>query len=323
MTHMWPKLYCVIIITTIVTLGSSKANSHEISMAVLSLKEMQQGQFIVHWLLTPGGNILNTGITFPRHCTFEPPQLDCGANGLVGKISFKGLGKKQSATLVRVTRKDGSTVNYTLTSAQPSVTIVEGKAGWIHAGLTYLPLGIEHILLGLDHLLFVFGLIWIVSSPWMLVKTITAFTIAHTITLAAATLGWVGVPERPVNAAIALSIVFVAIEVLKIQRGELSLTTRFPWLVAFAFGLLHGFGFAGALTKLGLPQSNIPLALLFFNVGVEIGQISFVLLVLALQWSHRTVEVRLPRWTEPIPAYVIGSFAMFWFINRFTMIIYR
>lgn len=319
MTRARPMLCCVII-AAIATLASSKVCSHETSMAVLLLKETQSGQFIVRWLLTPGPDALNAEIIFPEHCKFEPPQLDCGTGGLVGKVSFRGLGKKQSATVVRVARRDGTTSNYTLTSVQPTVTIVEGSAGWKHAGLTYLPIGIEHILLGVDHLLFVLGLIWIVRSPWMLMKTITAFTIAHTITLAAATLGWVGVPEKPVNAAIALSIVFVALEILKIQRGEKGLTANYPWLVAFAFGLLHGFGFAEALTQLGLPKSNIPLALLFFNVGVEIGQIAFVLLVLALQWSHRTIEARLPHWSESIPAYAIGSFAMFWFISRFTMI---
>lgn len=153
--------------------------------------------------------------------------------------------------------------------------------------------GIEHILLGVDHLLFVLGLIWIVRSRWMLIKTITAFTVAHSLTLAAATFGLVGVPERPVNALIALSIVFMGVEIVKLRHGQVGLTARHPWIVAFAFGLLPGFGFATALTILGLPPGDLPLALLAFNVGVEIGQIAFVSLVLALIWAFRELQLAL------------------------------
>ena len=176
-------------------------------------------------------------------------------------------------------------------------------------------------LLGVDHLLFVLGLIWIVRTRWMLIKTITSFTIAHSITLAAATLGIVGVPERAVNAAIALSIVFIGVEIVKLHRGQVGLTVRHPWVVAFAFGLLHGFGFATALTALGLPPGDLPLALLSFNVGVELGQVAFVLLVLALQWALRVLTLEPPAWSRNAPAYAIGGIAAFWFIGRMTAIV--
>jgi hypothetical protein len=207
-----------------------------------------------------------------------------------------------------------------VSAANPVVTVARDPGSdltaWLDLANTYTNLGIDHILRGIDHLLFVLGLIWLVRGAWMLVHTITAFTIGHSLSLAAATFGWVGVPERPLNAAIALSIVFVGVEIVKLQRGHVGLTARFPWVVAFSFGLLHGLGFATALTSLGIPALVLPIALLFFNVGVEIGQIAFVLVVLALIWAHARVEATLPRWGETLPAYVIGSVASFWFLSR-------
>lgn len=226
-------------------------------------------------------------------------------------MSFEALGAKHSAAVIRIAGRDGTARSLTLTAAQPTVNLTTDPVSggdWTATLGAYLFLGIEHILLGVDHLLFVLGLLWIVRGTWMLAKTITSFT--------AATLGWVGVPERPVNAAIALSIAFVGVEIIKLQREQIGWTARYPWVVAFAFGLLHGFGFSRALTDLGLQAAEIPLALLSFNIGVEIGQIVFVLLVLALQWAHRTMEVRLPEWSRPVPAYAIGTSAMFWFIER-------
>jgi hypothetical protein len=170
--------------------------------------------------------------------------------------------------------------------------------------------------LGIDHLLFVLGLLLIVRGVGVLLKTITAFTIAHSITLALAALGVVNVPPRPVDAAIALSIVFLGAEILHARRGRSGLTVRYPWVVAFAFGLLHGLGFAGALTGLGLPPGDIPLALLFFNVGVELGQLAFVLFFLVLVWAFCTLEVHWPKLTRPVPAYAIGTLATYWFLGR-------
>jgi hydrogenase/urease accessory protein HupE len=176
--------------------------------------------------------------------------------------------------------------------------------------------GIQHILFGADHLLFVLGLLLIVKNRWMLVKTITAFTVAHSLTLAAATLGYANIPAPPLNAAIALSILFLGPEVVRSWRGETSFTLRHPWVVAFAFGLLHGFGFASGLTALGLPRGEIPLALLSFNVGVEIGQLSFVAVILLLLRAFQILDMRWPLWLQRAPGYVVGSLGAFWTIQR-------
>lgn len=193
-----------------------------------------------------------------------------------------------------------------------------GSASVLDAARRYTALGIEHILFGFDHLLFVASLLLLVRGPWMLVKTITAFTVAHSLTLALATLGLVEVPPAPVEACIALSIVLVAAEGLR-DRGR-GAPLRRPWAIAFAFGLLHGFGFAGALSELGLPPPEIPLALLFFNVGVEIGQLAFVGVALGGYTLLRDRLVRLPHWTTAIPGYAIGGLATLWFFERLAAI---
>ncbi len=184
----------------------------------------------------------------------------------------------------------------------------------------YTVLGIEHILEGIDHLLFVLGLLLIVSTPNVrvlpLIQTVTAFTVAHSLTLGLATLGFVDMPSRPVEAAIALSIVFLAMEVVRGWQGQESLTHRQPWLVAFGFGLLHGLGFAGALADVGLPQAEIPIALLFFNVGVEVGQLIFVGAVLALRWVLLRFPFAWPTWTAYAPVYLIGVTGAYWVIER-------
>jgi hydrogenase/urease accessory protein HupE len=185
----------------------------------------------------------------------------------------------------------------------------------------FLKLGIEHIWLGVDHLLFVFGLLILVQSRWMLLKTITAFTVAHSITLGLATFGYAHLPGPLLNAAIALSILILGVEIVRSGRGKTSVTILYPWIVAFAFGLLHGFGFASGLSALGLPAASIPLALVMFNVGVEIGQISFVLLILLLERSFRQLEIRWPRWIQALPGYTVGSLGAFWTIQRAAMLL--
>lgn len=184
----------------------------------------------------------------------------------------------------------------------------------------YTVLGIEHILMGIDHLFFIFGLLLIVKTNMQLVKTITAFTIAHSITLAFAALGYIHPPEQLINALVALSIIFIGTEVIHTQRGKNNLTQHNPWIIAFVFGLLHGFGFAGALNTLGLPGQEIPLALITFNVGVEIGQLIFVAVFIVMTWSFRQLKVCWPKWAIPAPGYLIGSLAAFWFIERLTYI---
>ena len=187
---------------------------------------------------------------------------------------------------------------------------------WFDTARTYFVLGLQHILLGIDHLLFVVALLLLIRDRWMLVKTITAFTVGHSITLAAAALGWAQAPQTPVEAVVALSIVFVAAEVCRQHRTGPDLTIRFPWIMAFAFGLLHGFGFGGALKEIGLPQSDVPLALLTFNLGVEAGQLLFIAAVLALVASlDRLLALTVPRLRD-VTAYAIGSLAATWFIQR-------
>src|SRR6185436_2163723 len=182
---------------------------------------------------------------------------------------------------------------------------------------TYLTLGVEHILLGIDHLLFVLALLLIVKGVRRLVATVTAFTVAHSITLGAATLGFVHVPSAPVEAVIALSILFLASELARRRAGgSADLTERFPWVVAFSFGLLHGFGFAGALSEVGIPQQAVPLALLFFNVGVEIGQLLFIAAVFGFGWLVRLSAVRVPAIWPRAVAYGVGSAAAFWVVER-------
>jgi hydrogenase/urease accessory protein HupE len=242
--------------------------------------------------------------------------VSCGETGLVGyQIRIEGLQTTLTDVLVRVGFADGVTHTQVLRPNLIAFT-VEGAASKLAVSADYFRLGIEHILGGIDHLLFVLALLLIVDNMRRLIATITAFTVAHSLTLAAATLGWVHVPQQPVEAVIALSILFVAGEILHIRQGRPGVTRRWPWVVAFIFGLLHGFGFAGALTEVGLPQQAIPLALLMFNVGVEAGQLVFIFAVLLfLYLVKRIMSVRLP-WGVPAAAYGIGGMSAFWVIER-------
>jgi hydrogenase/urease accessory protein HupE len=233
------------------------------------------------------------------------------------EIRIQGLASTMTDALVRVTFADGGEWIERLTPGAPGAKI-PGQSGWAVA-VTYFKLGVEHILFGFDHLLFVLALLLIAPNTRQLVMAITAFTIAHSITLAAATLGLVTVPPPPVEAAIALSIAFVALEIVRAREGEPGIAGRAPWVVAFAFGLLHGFGFAGALSEIGLPAGHIPAALLFFNLGVEAGQLLFVAFVLGLAAIFRRGKEPLPHWAGLAPPYLIGSLAMFWVIQRVTM----
>jgi hydrogenase/urease accessory protein HupE len=240
--------------------------------------------------------------------------------GLAGKtIAVDGLESTLTDVLVDVKHADGRIETRLLSPASPSVTFDAATTGARRAA-SYLRLGVTHILMGVDHLLFVLGLVLIVADRWMLVKTITSFTVAHSLTLAVATLGFASAPLPPLNAAIALSILFLGPEIVRTWRGETSFTIRHPWVVAFAFGLLHGFGFASGLAAMGLPKAEIPLALLLFNVGVEIGQMLFVVLILALERSFRVLAIRWPRWAEALPGYTVGSLGAFWTIQRTVML---
>ena len=216
-------------------------------------------------------------------------------------------------TLVRIDFADGTAWTQRLTPARPAAEIPHKDSPFAVAG-TYLALGVEHILAGIDHLLFVLGLLILAGKQWRrLLATVTAFTVAHSITLALATLGVVSVPPAPVEAVIALSIAFVAVEILRAREGKPGIAARSPWIVAFAFGLLHGFGFAGALSEVGLPPGQIPLALFFFNLGVEAGQLLFIAAAIGLAVLARRIR---SHWLELVPPYVIGTVAMFWVFQR-------
>lgn len=313
--YLWPALLMFAALMQPRTLVA-----HEATLGVIEFREVRPGAYVGRWTMEPSMGPEHVDLRVPPHCFLRLPELNCGDKGLVGSITITNLGADMSAVLIKIIPIAGEPRSYTISAANPVVSLLGGGAPtlqtWIELARTYVNYGIDHILLGADHLLFVLGLIWIVGGGLRLVKTITAFTIGHSASLAAAAFGLIGVPERPLNACIALSIVFVGVEIVKQQRGEAGLTARYPWAVAFTFGLVHGIGFAGALAGLGLEQRLLPAALLFFNIGVEIGQLAFVLLMLALIWAHRRLDAVLPRWGGALPAYAIGSVSMFWFIGR-------
>ena len=240
-------------------------------------------------------------------------------NGAIdgGVIRFIGLESTITDVFVRFIWLDGTQTTAIARPSQPWVDIVAQRSAWQVAG-DYTVLGVDHILSGFDHLTFVLALLLIVSGARRLLFTVTSFTLAHSITLAAATLGVMWVPGPPVEATIALSILFLASELVKVNRGQASLTAQYPWIVAFVFGLLHGFGFAGALSDVGLPQNEVPLALLMFNVGVELGQLMFIAAILVLVMALRKVRTEWPAWARQVPAYGIGGIAAFWLIERVT-----
>jgi len=245
--------------------------------------------------------------------------VEVPGDGIDGSIiQFPGLEETITDVFVRVSRLDGSETIQVVRPAQPSAEL-RGDRPWYISSGDYLLLGFNHILMGIDHLLFVLGLMIIVNGRRMLIKTITAFTLTHSLTLAIATLGYASAPSPPLNAAIALSILFLGPEIVRVWRGQTSFTIRRPWVVAFAFGLLHGFGFASGLSTVGMPKAEIPVALLMFNLGVELGQIVFVVLILQIQKSLKVLEFRWYRWVEFVPGYTIGSLGAFWTIQRTLM----
>jgi hydrogenase/urease accessory protein HupE len=260
-------------------------------------------------------NVTQPRASMVNNAYSERWTVNCAGGLSGGTIHIAGLSATATDVLVRLERTDGATQVTRLMPSAPSF-VVEVAPQPLEVARTYLVLGVQHILGGVDHLLFVLGLLLLVGDRWMLVKTITAFTVAHSITLALATLGYVHVPAAPLNAAIALSILFVGVEVVRSWRGETSLALRHPWLVAFLFGLLHGIGFASGLVSLGLPQGDIPLALLTFNIGVEIGQLLFVAGILLLERAFRLMEIRWPWPLQYAPAYVLGTSGAFWTIDR-------
>ncbi len=306
------------------------ALAHEVRPAYLELRQTADDSFDVLWKVPAKGDDLRlalyvrflesveatdpiavyAGSAYEERWTVRDP------GGLVGStIRIDGLSGTLIEVLVRIERLDGTTQTQRLTPEAPSLN-VEASPSRVQVGATYFVLGFEHILLGIDHLLFVLALVLLVDSWRRLVVTITAFTVAHSVTLAAATLGVVRIPGPPVEACIALSILFVAAEIIRSQEGISGFGQRAPWPIAFGFGLLHGLGFAGALSEVGLPQHAIPLALFFFNVGVEVGQLAFLSASLGVLALLRRLPIDPPLWAARLAPTAIGAIAMFWVIER-------
>ncbi|MEJ8574269.1 HupE/UreJ family protein [Microbaculum marinum] len=308
---------------------TGSASAHDVRPAYLQIDSIGPERYAVFWR-TPllSGAQLPVALALPDNATMltQPSvqtlpgsRIERSAfeipGGLAGKrIRFPGLEATITDVLVRIDDGRGASATSLVRPSRPWLE-VHADQGTLGVALTYLVQGIEHILYGLDHLLFVASLMLIVRDWRVLVQTITAFTIAHSVTLALATFGLVTLPPAPVEAMIALSILLVAAEAVRMERGEKSLTITWPWIVAFGFGLLHGFGFAGAMVGLGLPQGDVPLALFAFNVGVEIGQLVFIAALLLVGYSARLIFA-LGKSVRTAAAYGIGCVAAFWVVER-------
>lgn len=296
------------------------ATAHELTMAEMEVREVAVGEF--RWLWTASGNVPaaeELAVEWPAGCGRGDGVIQCGPSGLNGEIRVTGIGKSYSAAVMRVRWLDGGIRVFTLTSRQPVARLLGGaedRRGAWEVATAYLTLGVEHILSGFDHLLFVIALLFLVGFRRQLVTTITAFTVAHSLTLALSALGWLVLRPPPVEASIALSILLVAREALNDQP---TLARRWPAVVAFVFGLLHGLGFAGALSEIGLPHDHMLVALLTFNLGVEVGQLFVVgLCFAAWRWLGRSGRYA---WLRTPALYGIGALAGYWTFARILAIL--
>lgn len=311
-------------------LASGPAVAHRLAPSLLEVRERPSGLIEVRWktpLVQPRGARLEP--LLPDHCAVsEEPRASrdetsasfewsarCGEGGLVGAaFGVSGLDRSGTQALLRVELADGRTVRALLDGGNESFAVPPRQSPW-EVAAAHFGLGFEHIFTGLDHLLFVLGLVLLVSGRRALLGTVTAFTLGHSLTLSLAALGRVGFPSRLAELAIAASVLILALELCR-EPGRASRLARRPWLMAAAFGLLHGLGFAGALVEVGLPAGEIPLSLLSFNLGIEAGQILFVVAVLATGLALGPLVAGAPTWVTRIPAYTMGSLASFWCIER-------
>ena len=309
-----------VLLSIVFALLATAATAHEMSMAEMQVREVTRGEFLWQWTASEkrAANEVLTPV-WPEGCRAEGNLLRCGDGGLRGTMAVEGVGKGASAAMVKVFWLDGQSRVYTITAGQPTVRLFgssEDQRGMGEIAWAYTILGVEHILTGIDHLLFVIALLFLVGFNRRLLWTITAFTVAHSFTLILGALGWLTLRQAPVEATIALSIVLVAGEALHRQE---TLSRRWPAVVAFLVGLVHGLGFAGALTEIGLPQAHLAVALLTFNVGVELGQLLVVGIAYALyrgiSASPRAALARAPA------LYAIGSIAAYWSIGRILSIV--
>ena len=309
-------LLCWAGVLALAMLLPGRAWAHEMSMAEMALREVAPGRFTWQWTATSDrtGQITLTP-RWPEGCQPDGPRLQCGPGGLQGRLDIDGVGERYSAALVRITWLDGQVRVYTLTGAQPSVQLfgsADDRRGMAEVAAAYFHLGVTHILGGFDHLLFVIALLFLVGFHKRLVWTITAFT------LALSSLGWLTLRPPPVEAGIALSILLVAAEALHSRQ---TLARRWPALVAFLFGLVHGLGFAGALKEIGLPENHLAVALLTFNLGVEAGQLLVVAGAGALCLAARRLPAAALAPARTAALYAIGTMAAWWTFERISSIL--
>ena len=315
---------CLVIFTTIIS-------ADEVRPSYLELKEKTDNNFAVIFKVPARGDKkLSLHVELPSSCRIigekrasfqsgaylEQFYTLCEGGIREKKISIEGLQNTNTDLLLRVELNDGTSQSAMLTPSKREYTVLKTPSAF-GVVRTYTCLGITHILMGYDHLMFVFALLLIVKNMRRLLWTITAFTLAHSITLAGATLGFVHVPQAPVEAVIALSILFLAVEIMHEKEDSQTITERHPWLVSFSFGLLHGFGFAGALSEVGVPEQAVSIALVFFNVGVELGQLFFISVVVVLGlFLHSLKQELLLAKLKTLIVYIIGTFSSFWLIER-------
>jgi hydrogenase/urease accessory protein HupE len=312
------------------------AQAHEMTMVDLTVREAGAGDFIWSWGVPGKGRPVSEDLEvhWPAQCEVHGQAVRCGTQGLVGNLSIDGVGRAYSAVILRLNWRGGVTQTITLTGAQSSVHLLGGardSRGAYEIASAYVVLGVEHILSGWDHLLFVISLLLLVGFNKRLITTVTAFTVAHSLTLGLSALGWLTLRSPPVEATIALSILLVCGEAL---RKPGSLTQRWPALVAFLFGLVHGLGFAGALREIGLPEQHFFVALLTFNLGVEAGQLLVLFACWIVYLAARSLAGALARRETPAPTagsaaltartvllYGIGTIAAYWSIQRLALMV--
>lgn len=329
------RLLLVVCLPIGACLAAPAAQAHEIRPAFLEIREVEKETYDLLWKTPAQGDMrLALNVELPASCTnvsdpratpveaavIQRWRTKC-AGGLVGKsIGIENLSQSLTDVIVDFEPLDEGRKTLRVTPVSPRLDL-PARQNWTAIAGTYFVLGVQHILSGFDHLMFVLALLLLVGDLRRLLAAVTAFTVAHSITLATTTLGIIKIPSAPVEATIALSIMFVAAELLRSRDGKATLAARLPWIASFTFGLLHGFGFAGALREVGIPEDGVAPALLFFNLGVEAGQVMFIAAVLAAFSLWRRIRLPIPPWAVRVPAYAIGATASFWFVER-TMAIF-
>jgi hydrogenase/urease accessory protein HupE len=319
----------------VMVLLAAPASAHEVRPAYLQISELEPQRFEVLWkqpvladrrlpidVILPA-DCENSAATVPEHTgTALIQRWETACTLRSGRLGISGLSATLTDALVRISFLDGDAISEILRASNPSLDLSDPAPGF--GG--YFLVGVEHLLFGIDHVLFVVGLVLFIRRPWVLVKAVTAFTVAHSVTLALSVLELVKLPQGPVEAVIALSILFLARELMVPETGRSRLTQSAPWIMAFAFGLLHGFGFAGALADIGLPREQLAISLLLFNLGIEVGQLGVIGVLLGAAWLARRAADRLPLPRDKAPLVeplvergftaVMGCVAGFWTIDR-------